>query len=232
MARKPTPRTVQHAVLTKSRRRCAFCYYFSGDSREKDGQIAHIDRNHSHSSEDNLVFLCLKHHNQYDSRTRQSKAIQPEEARTAKAYLEESIRNDFAGLLRESESRQHTPRQKVEGISVEVYERRYPVYAAFNKLVQSILSEADLREEERIAFVRGVADALFLFGEEIDTYLTEVHRQAMRLRRMQRTIGRGDRITEQQWQEATEKEAELLNWFEKEAISGKRLFAKYLRLAR
>lgn len=108
---------------------------------------------------------------------------------------------------------------------------RYPVYAAFKKLVLSVLSEAELREEERAAFARGTTDALFLFGEEIDAYLNEVHRKAMGLRRAQRTIGRGDRISEKQWQDAMQKEEELMLWFEKEWTNGKRLFAKYLRLA-
>lgn len=53
----------------------------------------------------------------------------------------------------------------------------------------------------------------------------------MGLRRAQRTIGRGDRISEKQWQDAMQKEEELMLWFEKEWTNGKRLFAKYLRLA-
>ena len=171
MARKPYSRTVQHAILTKSRRRCAFCYYYEDDGREKEGQIAHIDRNHSNNSEDNLVFLCLKHHNKYDSTTSQSKGIQPEEARTSKMHLEERVKNDFAALVRESAPSQRTPLRKVEGVSIEIYERRYPVYATFSKFVISVLTEIELREEERTAFVRGIADALFLFGEEIDNYL-------------------------------------------------------------
>ncbi|MGF1619286.1 MAG: hypothetical protein ACFCUR_01585 [Rhodomicrobiaceae bacterium] len=37
------------------------------------GQIAHVDQDSSNNSEDNLVFLCLTHHDQYDSKTSQSK---------------------------------------------------------------------------------------------------------------------------------------------------------------
>ena len=43
------------------------------DRAEKLGQIAHLDGNRANGSEDDLVYLCLSHHSQYDSRTSQRK---------------------------------------------------------------------------------------------------------------------------------------------------------------
>lgn len=70
-------------VLLKSRRRCCLCFGLNCDSREKKGQIAHLDRNPVNSKPDNLAFLCLHHHDEYDSKTSQSKSIQTNEV---KAY--------------------------------------------------------------------------------------------------------------------------------------------------
>src|SRR5262249_39395118 len=45
------------------------------------GQIAHLNRNRSDSRFENLVYLCLEHHNEFDSRTSQSKGLTEEEVR-------------------------------------------------------------------------------------------------------------------------------------------------------
>ena len=60
-------------VLTKSQRRCCLCYFLENDKSEKKGQIAHLNQDRSDSSMENLVWLCLEHHDAYDSRTSQSK---------------------------------------------------------------------------------------------------------------------------------------------------------------
>lgn len=45
------------------------------------GQIAHLDQNNENFDEDNLVFLCLEHHDEYDSKTRTSKGLRLEEVK-------------------------------------------------------------------------------------------------------------------------------------------------------
>jgi hypothetical protein len=79
--RRKTPTGTEAAVLLKSKRRCCLCYGLSGDDLQKRGQLAHIDRDPSNSDESNLAFLCLKHHDQYDTRTSQSKGLTPDELR-------------------------------------------------------------------------------------------------------------------------------------------------------
>ena len=73
MARKKLPRETETKVLTQSRRRCALCYALDRDVSEKRGQIAHLDRDAENDKISNLCFLCLSHHDQYDSITSQSK---------------------------------------------------------------------------------------------------------------------------------------------------------------
>ena len=70
----------------RSRRRCALCFGLNGDDAEKKGQIAHVDQDNQKNAEEDLVFLCLEHHDEYDSKTSQSKGLTVQEVR---GYREE-----------------------------------------------------------------------------------------------------------------------------------------------
>jgi hypothetical protein len=86
-ARTHTPEHIQHRVLDRSRRRCALCVHFNNDWGQKEGQIAHLDRDPSNFAEDNLAFLCLPHHDDYDTKRRQTKNLTIPEAKTARDRL-------------------------------------------------------------------------------------------------------------------------------------------------
>ncbi|WP_146050522.1 hypothetical protein [Pseudomonas putida] len=73
MSRAKVTPAVEAELLTKSKRWCALCFGLKGLREEVRGQIAHINRDSSDSRFDNLVFLCMPHHDQYDSKTSQSK---------------------------------------------------------------------------------------------------------------------------------------------------------------
>jgi hypothetical protein len=79
-------------VFQRCRRRCCICFGLNKDETVKKGQIAHLDRNPSNDSIENLVFLCLEHHDIYDSRTSQSKNFTQGEI---KAYRDE-LENHFS----------------------------------------------------------------------------------------------------------------------------------------
>jgi len=73
MTRKSIPLVVQADVVIKSKRRCALCVGLNGDTSERPGQIAHINGDHSDNRFENLVWLCLEHHDKFDSKTSQTK---------------------------------------------------------------------------------------------------------------------------------------------------------------
>lgn len=73
--RKKVTDAVQAEVLVRSRRRCCVCFGLRRDENEKVGQIAHLDKDPANDAERNLVYLCLDHHDQFDSRTSQSKNL-------------------------------------------------------------------------------------------------------------------------------------------------------------
>jgi hypothetical protein len=93
-SRKRIPTETELAVLDKSRRRCALCYQINGDLGEKRGQIAHLDKNPGNYAQDNLAFLCLDHHTQYDSKTSQHKNYTISELKTARNKLYEAIEQE------------------------------------------------------------------------------------------------------------------------------------------
>jgi len=99
MVRKAVSPQVQANVLLKSRRRCCICYGLRRDTAIKQGQIAHIDHNSSNNSEENLAFLCFDHHDQYDSKTRQSKNFTQIEVSTLRDELVKHITIAFSGLV-------------------------------------------------------------------------------------------------------------------------------------
>jgi hypothetical protein len=91
MVRKAVPQETQVEVLAACRRRCATCFGLNRDTGIKPGQIAHLDRDAANPSFDNLVFLCLAHHDQFDSRTSQSKGLTSDEVRRFRQELATAI---------------------------------------------------------------------------------------------------------------------------------------------
>jgi hypothetical protein len=85
------PAIVQDHVLTQSRRRCAICFGLNRDMSIKQGQIAHLDDDPSNPHPDNLVFLCLAHHDEFDSSPRQSKGLTIGEVRRFRKELQDTL---------------------------------------------------------------------------------------------------------------------------------------------
>jgi hypothetical protein len=95
MVRKAVPQETQVEVLAACRRRCAICFGLNRDTGIKPGQIAHLDRDAANPSFDNLVFLCLEHHDQFDSRTSQSKGLTSDEVRRFRQELATAIEHEY-----------------------------------------------------------------------------------------------------------------------------------------
>jgi hypothetical protein len=92
----------QARVLIASRRRCCPCVFLDSNIDPVDGQLAHVNQDSSDSSFGNLAFLCLRHHNQYDSKTSQSKGLTATELLAYRARLYAQYANDvrIADLVR------------------------------------------------------------------------------------------------------------------------------------
>ncbi len=91
MSRKSISPTVQTQLFEKSMRRCAICFGVNHDVTQKSGQIAHLDQNNTNPTLENLVWLCLGHHDQYDGSTSQSKNYTYNEVRRYREMLYEHV---------------------------------------------------------------------------------------------------------------------------------------------
>jgi hypothetical protein len=101
VSRKHVTQTTQADVVIKSKRRCALCFGLNDDLSERPGQIAHLNGDNSENRFDNLVWLCLEHHDKFDSKTSQTKNYTQLEVRSyrdslyqkfaASSYSEEDI---------------------------------------------------------------------------------------------------------------------------------------------
>jgi hypothetical protein len=114
-------------VMLASRRRCCLCVGLERDYRVKRLQIAHIDRNPSHSQADNLVPLCLPHHDEYDSRSRHTKALRPLELRYYRDAWTFEAGQRYAEPL--SIDVRPGPNRTLRSII-----RRHPVFRAYRRL--------------------------------------------------------------------------------------------------
>lgn len=81
MRRKRVPKSKETEVLVRCARKCCLCVGLHSDWDVKRGQVAHLDHDPANNSISNLVFLCLPHHDEYDSRSSQSKGITAAEVR-------------------------------------------------------------------------------------------------------------------------------------------------------
>lgn len=98
MARKPIPDQTQDSVLLKSRRRCCLCFWLDGNDEVQKGQLAHLDWDNANAAEDNLVFLCLRHHDEYDSTPRLSKGLRQAEVKRWRDELYREMQHRFRTL--------------------------------------------------------------------------------------------------------------------------------------
>jgi hypothetical protein len=82
MPKRPAiPKLVETEVLTKCHRRCCLCVYLNSRDEVRKGQIAHLNQDPRDNRIDNLVYLCLEHHDDFDSKSSQSKRFTASEVR-------------------------------------------------------------------------------------------------------------------------------------------------------
>jgi hypothetical protein len=227
MPRKLFPPMVQATVVVQCRRRCALCFCLENDTDEKTGQLAHIDRNPENNAKENAAFLCLEHHSRYDSTSSQTKGYLPDELREYQrivwAYVE-SI-----------EISKPTSRDS-EGavVSLELYDRRLPMYHTATEFVRSVLK--DLRPEltQILKFAADTDQALFLFDQDIADYLVSLFNRALRLNTLDllRTrISTDETAVEEDFADLSREGTDLAVWFSEQHGEIRTRFAPFLRLA-
>lgn len=99
--RKSVPVAAETELLTASARRCCVCFGLKGDFEIKQGQIVHLDHDPSNAAADNLAWMCFDHHDQYDSKTSQSKGMKIEEVKRYRDTLHTAVAERLPGRQRD-----------------------------------------------------------------------------------------------------------------------------------
>jgi hypothetical protein len=214
------PKNVETQVLLTSRRRCALCFGLDGDTTEKEGQVAHVDRNPSNVELANAAWLCTKHHARYDSRSRQTKGHTLEELRAYQGMLAEYLVSPAAW------PDAGTNRTQGPGVSLEVFDRRVPTYRVTIEFLRTVSKGTRIELQELFKFATETDEVLFLFDDHIAAYLAELFKRALRYRAVNIMIEPPDRRTP----ELTEEEAQHLLWFSEQFEVVRSKFAPYLRI--
>jgi hypothetical protein len=236
--RRPTTPQTETDALARSRHRCALCYGIHRDSTVKQGQLAHVDQNAAHSDYENLVFLCLPHHDQYDSRTSQSKNFSQGEVRRYRGELDAYLKGlsdtkaaaipwpDFGASGEPAVSAQ---RPKVVA-SPEVYDRKIAVYRALRTFLITAVKGATVGLQDLGRFAEDTDEALFLLGPEVSDYLRQVYVKGVRLYYTSNRI-RDERLSPQaDYSEVVHENADVLNWLSAQLEACRTVFAKVLLL--
>jgi predicted dienelactone hydrolase len=128
----------------------------------------------------------MDHHDQYDSKTSQSKGITPTELRTYRdelhKFLDTNISPWLDSLFTRKKSKVTHNRRVVRRLrSLELYDRRIAIYRAAKELLGKIGQSASVEIADAVAFAKASDEALFLFDDNIDAYLADIYRKAMKL---------------------------------------------------
>lgn len=176
MARENTKSKIELKVLVESRRRCAFCFGLHCDTSIKKGQIAHIDHDSSNSTRENLVFLCIPHHDEYDSKTSQSKGLSKNELKHYSTMLYEYLAKENTELWINYEDKNKEDLSKNRQVlSIDVYNEKIATYRIVRNFLGLIMRDADIDIESLFKFAKETDEVIFLFDLEVSIYLREIY---------------------------------------------------------
>jgi len=124
----------------------------------------------------------------------------------------------------------HRIKRKSEhvGISLEVYDRRVPIYRTTVQFVRTVLKELQPKLQDILQFATDTDEALFLFDDTISEYLAQIFKKALRLRTISLTLSRlpADDRTSLRGEETA-----LALWFSEQFQEIRTRFAPFLGLA-
>ena len=63
----------------------------------------------------------------------------------------------------------------------ELFDRRYEIFEATKEFLVAVITEAKMKHEDRIKFLKGTKGAFALYSKSIVEYLDKVHKQSLAL---------------------------------------------------
>ena len=236
MKRPKIPKDVELQVILRSARRCAMCYALQSDSGIHDGQISHIDHKPTNNDPENLVFLCLSHHNDYDTKKSQAKNYSLDEVKRYRDTLDQYVTRDLpltwpTGKPEVSTMKKTMMSKAVSKVSLAVFDRRLPIYLVTEKFLVQIVRAGQASWNELLEFGRDTDLALFLFCPEMADYLKNIYTKAVDLSACKARIPSAMRQEpKDEYLRLRNEERELIDWLAHQLEAMRTQFAKYMTL--
>lgn len=152
---------------------------------------------------------------------------------TASVEEQEAIRQEKQLLWASNHpttNRQADPSSKRRRLSLEVYDRKIAIYRTTRDFLNVIDTHAAIDIDKVWAFGRDTDEALFLFDEEVATYLRELQSQAVNLYTTGKLLASSNLPVGDKRTELTQTEHDLLLWFVDQPQIMRDLFYKYIAL--
>jgi len=156
--RKRPPTENETQILVQSRRRCALCFHLNGDLAEKIGQVAHLDGDRTNGVSDNLAFMCMAHHSQYDSTTSQHKNYTLTEVKAARALLYQAVE---MGVVADAIDRGGKPSKNANTFRqtrFELLQSYVRDLVGFKSSVGQLLNKASQEGSDVVALISSIGD--------------------------------------------------------------------------
>lgn len=219
-------------VLTRHRRRCPVCFGLDFDLRQKDGQIAHLDRDRTNNAPSNLEFLCLAHHNDLDTRTSQAKGLSAAEVTHYAAELRAYLAKNGDAMWLGTERGANAPRTAgtSSGCSIALYHLRLPVYREVNRFIAAVVTNARVELDDLRSFGVNTDQALYLYDEATSDFILETYEKAIQFRMSNQRLAHLQQTGAQISDDLIERESSLLTWFSARAAEWRRHAIPYLTI--
>lgn len=230
MDRKAIPLEIQNKIFRKSKRRCALCFSIDNDKSEKNGQIAHLDQNNENNKFDNLVFLCLDHHDKYDGRTSQSKGYTKKEVKSYRDDLYEYIGLRDSPLWNDNEQINKIEQVNRNKLSVEVYDRKIKIYRAVRDFLLYVMAETKPSREKLAEFSNETDEAIFLFDQDVQDFISEIYSKAVRQRYVNKRLSDHNLPVGDKREALANEDYEIANFYSEKRKELKTLFSRYIYL--
>jgi hypothetical protein len=114
---------------------------------------------------------------------------------------------------------------------LELFDRRYIVFAAVRDFILAVIRQATVTTEEIFELNAKTRDAFFLFDDSVEKYVDDLRSKGAHLRYINERLGDMSLGVGEERSRLAEEDAELLNWFSSQFSGSKQVFKKFMRVA-
>ena len=116
-------------------------------------------------------------------------------------------------------------------LKLALFDKRFQVWQGVKDYLDSAIRDFDVSTEDIFKFKHQTRDAFFLFGNEVELYITKLISNGAELRKLNKDYEKLRRQGEKS-EEVNERTHVLVTWFTGQFEDSKWVFRKYLRINR